>query len=80
MPLAGEPGGHQARQQEEDRADPTSPAGTQTRECLDFVDVFLGAAQTARAYLLLFKPLITGELALFNKKKAEESEDCGELD
>lgn len=39
---------------------------------------FSRAAQTARAYLPLLKPLITGELALFNKK-AEQSEDCGEL-
>lgn len=55
LPLAGEPGGHQARQQEEDRADPTSSAGTQTRECLTFVDVFLSVAQTTLAYLLLFQ-------------------------
>lgn len=64
--LAGEPGGHQARQQEEDRADPTSSAGTQTRECLTLLTSFSAWLKTTLAYLLLLKPLITGELALFS--------------
>lgn len=31
-PNTGEPGGHQTREQEEDRTDPTSSPGAQTRE------------------------------------------------